>query len=128
MSVADCFIEYYRRLERVSYLKHEDFIEDREAQQSAKDAIRGMAGCLKEMGKRIGVVEENARGFALGLVMAGAISATTADDLSELLEYAGSADSLDPEIIYANLVRFMEVFEEAYVGIRMAEKGSSSSA
>ncbi len=116
------FLKFYRIIEASVKLRPEDFISDRETVKKTIIGIKGLAGCVREFAMKAlqasGNEFINDKDMPFALASAKIISGSLADDLSDLLHLADTAEGVDPIVIYSNLVRIMETFEEAFVNIK----------
>lgn len=110
------FWEYYASVEAAVKLKPDEFIKNTRARNRAIEGIKGLAKIVSRRGEEL-LKKSSYTELPLSLASAKVITGSTADELSELLELAHNAESLDLMVLYSNLVRFMEVFEEVYLAI-----------
>ncbi|MGC8558105.1 MAG: hypothetical protein ACP5NC_03820 [Nitrososphaeria archaeon] len=110
------FWEYYALVEAAVKLKPDEFIKNTEIRNKSVDGIKGLAKIVIQKAKNVLKKRDDIE-LPLSLVSAKIITGSTADELSELLELAQNAESLDVMVLYSNLVRFMEVFEEVYFAL-----------
>jgi hypothetical protein len=117
------FWEYYALVEAAVNLQPDEFIKNTEIRNRAIDGIEGLATILSQKARKL-LKKGNDAELPLYLASAKIISGSTADELSELLELAHNAKRLDVMVLYSNLVRFMEVFEEVYLALESSSAGN----
>jgi len=110
------FWEYYSLLEAAVKLKPDEFIKNSEMRDKSIVGIKGLAKIVIQKAKKV-LKKSDDKELPLSLVSAKIITGSTADELTELLELAQNVESLDVVVLYSNLVRFMEVFEEVYFAL-----------
>ncbi len=120
------FLKFYRLSEAAVRLKPDEFLLDRATVEITVKGVKGLASCVREFGikalQATGHQSVDVRDMPFALASANIINGSLADDLEDLLRLADGADSVDPMVLYSNLVRVMEVFEEAYVKIEAVLK------
>ncbi|MEM0050734.1 MAG: hypothetical protein QXW39_09430 [Candidatus Bathyarchaeia archaeon] len=116
------FWEYYASVEIAVKLKPDEFIKNAHIRNETINGIKGLAKIIikrgEELLKKRGV--NNDIELSVSLVSLKVISGSVSDELSELLTLVRNIDNLDLLIVYSNLVRFIEVFEEVYLAIEDA--------
>ncbi len=110
------FWEYYASVEAAVKLKPDEFIKNMVIRNRAIEGIEGLAKIISQRAEEL-LKKSNDAELPLSLASAKIITGSTADELSELLELAHNAKRLDVMVLYSNLVRFMEVFEEVYLAL-----------
>lgn len=120
----DCFIKSYRRVEAFTLISLDEFLLKSEVRGEAIKAIKELAACIKSLSKAVLKVNANDPAeISAGLAKAGIITWAVAEELAGLLKRAEALENEDPALIYSDLVRFMEVFEEAYVQLKRSRGG-----
>ncbi|MGC8600663.1 MAG: hypothetical protein ACP5LX_06405 [Nitrososphaeria archaeon] len=111
------FWEFYSWVEAAVKLNTDEFIKNEPLRKKAIEGIKGLVAIIIEKGEKLLGRTTSVDDLPVMLASARVIKGSTADDLAELLELAKKADELDVYLLYSNLVRFMEVFEEVYFAI-----------
>lgn len=111
------FWEFYSWVEAAVKLNPDEFIKNEPLRKKAIEGIKGLVAIIVEEGEKLLGRTTSVDELPVMLASARVIKGSTADDLAELLELAQKADELDVSLLYSNLVRFMEVFEEVYFAI-----------
>ncbi|MCL4343654.1 MAG: hypothetical protein JRN26_00860 [Nitrososphaerota archaeon] len=113
------FWKQYASIEAALKLKPDEFIKNTSVRERAITGIKGLAELINKRGeellKRRGI--SNELGLPAALSSLRVINGPVADELSELLELESNIERADIALVYSNLVRFMEVFEEVYLAI-----------
>ncbi|MFP3262195.1 MAG: hypothetical protein RXP28_05110 [Nitrososphaeria archaeon] len=111
------FWEFYSWIEAAVKLNPDEFIKNEPLRKKAIEGIKGLVIIIVEEGEKLVGKTASAKDLPVLLASARVIKGSTADELAELFDLAQKADELDAYLLYSNLVRFMEVFEEVYFSI-----------
>jgi len=111
------FWEFYSWIEAAVKLSPDEFVKNEHLRKKAIEGIKGLVIIIVEEGLKLVGKTASTKDLPVLLASARVIKGSTADELSELFELAQNADELDVYLLYSNLVRFMEVFEEVYFSI-----------
>ncbi len=109
----EAFWKAYREVELALSLQMEEFVKDKKAVETTKNAINELfyvvSNKLKEKYKGRELNE-----ILYSLFMQNKIPAITIQEVFDIINFIKNINSQEPQMIYGMLVRILEVLEEIY--------------